>query len=118
MERVVEHHYNPQHLSDPIRTAIPHLFTPLEYPSTTSKLITTHGKLNTIVCVCVCVCEREYPCDLVKPNEKCKKLRMPALQMKCSIHSLARTIRQKLTAKQTNITAYLEQWRMDSEDIF
>ncbi len=80
--------------------------TPLEYPSTTSKLITTHGKLNTIVCVW-------GGGDLVKPNEKCKKLRIPALQMKCSIHSLARTIRQKLTAKQTNITSYLEQWRME-----
>lgn len=55
MERVVEHHYNPQHLSDPV-TAIPHLFTPLEYPSTTSKLITTHGKLNTIVCVFESIC--------------------------------------------------------------
>lgn len=51
MERVVEHHYNPQHLSDPIRTPISHLFTPLEYLSTTSNLITTHGKLNMTVSV-------------------------------------------------------------------
>ncbi len=74
-----------------------------------------------IVCVCVCVCVGGGGgggVDLVKPNEKCKKLRIPALQMKCSIHSLARTIRQKHTANQTNITAYLEQWRMDSEEIF
>lgn len=69
----------------------------------------------------VCVGGEEvwvYLGDLVKPNEKCKKLRMPALQMKCSIHSLARTIRQNLTAKQTNIRAYLEQWWMDSKEIF
>jgi len=51
MERVMEHHYNLQHLSDPIRTPISHLFTPLECLSTTSKLITTHGKLNMIVSV-------------------------------------------------------------------